>query len=65
VNGEREPEQPDSAEPDEAGELSEQVPEEVSGEGETPLGSSDEHSEAPGPHGTGEVYPRGNREEED
>jgi hypothetical protein len=29
------------------------VPEEVSGEGDTPLGDSDQHSDAPGPHGTG------------
>jgi hypothetical protein len=29
------------------------VPDEVSGEGDTPLGDSDQHSDAPGPHGTG------------
>jgi hypothetical protein len=46
-------------------ELSEEVPEEVSGEGDTSLGDTDEHSDAPGPHGTGEVYPRGNRPEDD
>jgi hypothetical protein len=28
-------------------------------------GSGDEHSDAPGPHGTGEVYPRGDRDEEE
>ena len=43
----------DSAEGEEGGELSEKVPEEVSGEGDTPLGGTDEHSDAPGPHGTG------------
>ncbi len=42
----------ESAEGDKASELSEEVPEEVSGEGETPLGGTDEHSDAPGPHGT-------------
>jgi hypothetical protein len=30
-----------------------------------PAGSGDEHSDAPGPHGTGEVYPRGDREDEE
>lgn len=45
--------------------ISEKVPEEVSGEGETSLGDSDQHSDAPGPHGTGEVYPRGDRPEQD
>ena len=30
-----------------------------------PAGGSDEHSDAPGPHGTGEVYPRGDRPEEE
>jgi hypothetical protein len=50
------PEQPDSAEPDDAEGISEQVPEEVSGEGDTPLGTSGEHSDAPGPHGTGPIY---------
>ena len=43
---------PESAEDEESAELSEKMPDEVSGEGDTPLGSSDEHSEAPGPHGT-------------
>jgi hypothetical protein len=42
----------ESAEGEEAEELSEKVPEEVSGKGKTPLGDSDEHSDAPGPHGT-------------
>ncbi len=50
------PQKPESAEPDEADELSEKVPEEVSGEGDTPLGTTGEHSEAPGPHGTGPIY---------
>ena len=56
---------PDSAEPEEAEEASRKVPEEVSGEGATPLGGTGEHSEAPGPHGTGEIYPRGARPEKD
>jgi len=30
-----------------------------------PAGGDDEHSDAPGPHGTGEVYPRGDRPEEE
>jgi hypothetical protein len=45
-------EEVDSAEGEEASNLSEKVPEEVSGEGETPLGGTDEHSDAPGPDGT-------------
>ena len=49
---EREEKGPESAEGDKASELSEEVPEEVSGEGDTPLGATDEHSDAPGPHGT-------------
>jgi hypothetical protein len=44
---------PETAEPPEAEKLSEKVPEEASGEGDTPLGSTDQHSDAPGPHGTG------------
>jgi hypothetical protein len=44
---------PETAEPAEAEKLSENLPEEVSGEGDTPLGDSDQHSDAPGPHGTG------------
>jgi hypothetical protein len=56
---------PESAEGKDAEEVSEKVPESISGEGGTPWGSSGEHSEAPGPHGTGEVYPRGDRPEED
>jgi hypothetical protein len=50
-------EQPDSAEPDEAEGLSEKVPEEVSGEGDTPLGTTDQHSDAPGETGTGDREP--------
>ena len=42
----------ESAEGDEASKLSEKVPDEASGEGETPLGGTDEHSDAPGPDGT-------------
>jgi hypothetical protein len=44
---------PETAEPPEAEQVSEHVPEEVSGEGDTPLGSSDTHSDAPGETGTG------------
>jgi hypothetical protein len=44
---------PETAEPPEAEELSENVPDKASGEGDTPLGSTDQHSDAPGPHGTG------------
>lgn len=44
---------PESAESEKSSEVSEEVPEKLSGEGGTPLGSTDEHSEAPGPHGTG------------
>ena len=43
----------ETAEPPEAEKLSEKVPEEVSGEGDTPLGDSDQHSDAPGETGTG------------
>lgn len=43
----------DTAEDEKAGRLSEAVPDEASGEGDTPLGDTDEHSDAPGPHGTG------------
>jgi hypothetical protein len=49
----RDEDTPETAEPPEAEELSEKVPEEASGEGDTPLGSTDQHSDAPGPHGTG------------
>jgi hypothetical protein len=42
----------ESAEPAEAVELSEKVPEPASGEGDTPLGDTDQHSDAPGPTGT-------------
>jgi hypothetical protein len=44
---------PETAEPPEAEKLSEKVPDEASGEGDTPLGSTDEHSDAPGETGTG------------
>lgn len=47
-----EDEGPETAEGEEAGKVSDKVPDEVSGEGETPLGGTDEHSETPGPHGT-------------
>ena len=53
MDGERDDEKgPDSAEGEKSSELSEEVSEDLSGEGDTPLGSTDEHSEAPGPHGT-------------
>ena len=44
---ERDEDTPETAEPPEAEELSE--PDEVSGEGDTPLGDTDQHSDAPGP----------------
>jgi hypothetical protein len=54
VSEEREQEgQPESAEGEEGSKLSKKIPDEASGEGETPLGATDEHSDAPGPHGTG------------
>ena len=56
---------PESAEGEDAEKVSEKVPEEISGEGDTPWGSSDQHSDAPGPHGTGEVYPRGPQDDEE
>ena len=45
-------EEVESAEGDEGSKLSEKLPGKLSGEGETPLGGTDEHSNAPGPHGT-------------
>ena len=48
-----ETEGPRSAESDESNELSEKAPDTASGEGDTPLGSSDEHSDAPGSDGLG------------
>jgi hypothetical protein len=50
---ERNDDTPDTAEPPDAEELSEKVPEKASGKGKTPLGDTDEHSDAPGPSGTG------------
>jgi hypothetical protein len=49
--------EPDTAEPTEAEGLSEKAPEEISGERETPVGSSDQHSDAPGETGTGDREP--------
>jgi hypothetical protein len=49
---ERDEDTPETAEPPKAEELSEKVPDEVSGEGDTPLGDTDQHSDAPGPTGT-------------
>lgn len=57
MTADRDKRQPDSAEGEKAAAASEEVPEEVSGEGATPLGSSDEHSSAPGPHGLGPLNP--------
>jgi hypothetical protein len=48
---------PDTAEPPDAEALSEKAPEEISGEGDTPVGSSDQHSDAPGETGTGSREP--------
>lgn len=45
---------PETAEPERAEEISRRVPETVSGKGRTPLGSTDQHSDAPGPHGLGD-----------
>ena len=42
----------EGAEGEAGSKLSEKVPDEVSGEGDTPLGGTDEHSDAPGPDGT-------------
>ena len=44
---------PESAEDEEASKLSKKMPDAASGEDETPLGATDQHSDAPGPHGTG------------
>ena len=49
---ERDEDTPETAEPPEAESLSQKVPDEVSGEGDTPLGDTDQHSDAPGPTGT-------------
>ena len=45
----------DSAEGETGSKMSESVPEEISGGENTPLGATDEHSDAPGPHGTGRL----------
>lgn len=47
-----EDEGPEAAEGEESSKLSDKVPDEASGGGDTPLGGTDEHSDAPGPHGT-------------
>ena len=52
IEEEKPDEEVDSAEGEEGSKLSEKVPDEVSGGGDTPLGGTDEHSDAPGPHGT-------------
>jgi hypothetical protein len=49
----RDDDSPETAEPPEAEKLSEKVPEKASGKGDTPLGDTDQHSDAPGPHRTG------------
>lgn len=61
----REGEQPESAEAERGRKLSEKVPEPVSGEGGTPLGASDQHSEAPPPHGTERWEPEEGRAPEE
>jgi hypothetical protein len=53
----RDEDPPESAEPQEAEGLSEKVPEEASGPGDTPLGGTGEHSDAPGETGTGSREP--------
>ncbi|HWH45183.1 MAG TPA: hypothetical protein VNT32_10660 [Thermoleophilaceae bacterium] len=45
--------QPESQESEASGELSGEIPEEAGGDGDTPLGATDQHSDAPGPTGTG------------
>lgn len=45
--------QPESQEGEAASELSEKMPDADSGEDDTPLGDTDQHSDAPGPTGTG------------
>jgi hypothetical protein len=45
--------QPQTAEDKDEGKLSDKIPDALSGKGETPLGSSDEHSDAPGSTGEG------------
>ncbi len=49
---ERDDDTPETAESPAAEQFSEKVPDELSGEGKTPLGDTDEHSDAPGPTGT-------------
>lgn len=44
---------PQTAESEDEAKRSRKLPESVSGKGDTPLGSSDQHSDAPGPFGTG------------
>jgi hypothetical protein len=50
---ERNDDAPDTAETPGTEELSEKVPEKASGRGKTPLGDTDQHSDSPGPTGTG------------
>ena len=45
--------QTESQEGEAASKLSEKIPDAASGEGDTPLGDTDQHSDAPGPTGTG------------
>jgi hypothetical protein len=47
-----EEDRPDTAEDGKSEEVSDKVPDAASGEGKTPLGATDEHSNAPGPDGT-------------
>ena len=50
---EHEPDAQETAEDEEGERLSEKIPERVSGAGKTPLGDTDQHSDAPGPDGLG------------
>ena len=47
------PQRPETAEDEDESKLSEKLPDALSGKGKTPLGSSDEHSDAPGSTGEG------------
>ena len=51
--GDREPGSQQTAENQDEARVSEKVPEELSGDGKTPLGDTDQHSDAPGPDGLG------------
>lgn len=61
----REGGQPESAEGERARRLSEKIPETLSGDEATPLGATDQHSEAPRPHGTERWEPEEDRAPEE